>query len=329
MNRPCLPAWPPCRLLAPPACTPAHTLARPSPALPLPSAWQLKDYQTIVDLYKLRWIDFDIEGGAVLEMASVQRRHRVLKRLQVRWAGAGRRAGRRGRQVDRAAAAPARPTFTQRGRPGRGAAAIKHGSSRCRPSLDLPCPSFASALPPAAHAPPQDANPGLVVSFTLPVLPVGLTADGVNLLRDAKAKGVRLDVLNIMTMDYGDSAAPSERPRPQPSPGQGGRPAASHAPPATCRRRLAGQRGSLLRSTWAASRQPMAASHAVLVCACLPAIHPEPPLPSPPVSRAAALQTPEARWATMPSRPPSTPARRPRAWAMTTPRWAAPFAELS
>ncbi|EFN53671.1 hypothetical protein CHLNCDRAFT_136442 [Chlorella variabilis] len=98
----------------------------------------LKDYQTIVDLYKLRWIDFDIEGGAVLEMASVQRRHRVLKRL-------------------------------------------------------------------------QDANPGLVVSFTLPVLPVGLTADGVNLLRDAKAKGVRLDVLNIMTMDYGDSAAPNPR----------------------------------------------------------------------------------------------------------------------
>lgn len=54
----------------------------------------------------------------------------------------------------------------------------------------------------------QAANPGLTVSFTLPVLPAGLTADGVRLLQSCVSHGVRVDVLNIMSMDYGDSAAP-------------------------------------------------------------------------------------------------------------------------
>lgn len=63
---------------------------------------------------------------------------------------------------------------------------------------------------PRPHPPPQAANPGLTLSYTLPVLPAGLTADGVALLVNARARGVRLDVLNIMTMDYGDSAAPGE-----------------------------------------------------------------------------------------------------------------------
>lgn len=52
------------------------------------------------------------------------------------------------------------------------------------------------------------------MSFTLPVLPAGLTADGVKLLESCVKHGVRVDVLNIMTMDYGDSAAPGGRPRP-------------------------------------------------------------------------------------------------------------------
>jgi len=47
------------------------------------------------------------------------------------------------------------------------------------------------------------ANPDLVISFTLPVLPTGLTADGLNLLAGAKHDGVKIDVVNIMAMDYG------------------------------------------------------------------------------------------------------------------------------
>ncbi|MFF9483432.1 cellulose binding domain-containing protein [Streptomyces sp. NPDC014676] len=49
----------------------------------------------------------------------------------------------------------------------------------------------------------QKAHPGLDVSFTLPVMPEGLTQDGVNLLADAKKNGVRIDAVNIMAMDYG------------------------------------------------------------------------------------------------------------------------------
>ncbi|MFI7104250.1 lysozyme [Streptomyces sp. NPDC050161] len=46
-------------------------------------------------------------------------------------------------------------------------------------------------------------NSGLTASVTLPVLPTGLTADGVNVLKAAKTAGVKLDNVNIMTMDYG------------------------------------------------------------------------------------------------------------------------------
>ena len=51
----------------------------------------------------------------------------------------------------------------------------------------------------------QKANPGLKVSLTLPVLPEGLTADGVNVVKSAKNAGVNLDLVNIMAMDYGRS----------------------------------------------------------------------------------------------------------------------------
>ena len=51
----------------------------------------------------------------------------------------------------------------------------------------------------------QKANPGLKVSLTLPVLPEGLTADGVNVVKSAKDAGVSLDLVNIMAMDYGRS----------------------------------------------------------------------------------------------------------------------------
>ncbi len=49
----------------------------------------------------------------------------------------------------------------------------------------------------------------LHVAFTLPVLPSGLTPGGVYVLESALRYGVRIDEINIMTMDYGDSAAPN------------------------------------------------------------------------------------------------------------------------
>ncbi|MET7452501.1 cellulose binding domain-containing protein [Streptomyces sp. NPDC005574] len=49
----------------------------------------------------------------------------------------------------------------------------------------------------------QQQHPGLDVSFTLPVMPEGLTQDGVSLLSNAKANGVKIDAVNIMAMDYG------------------------------------------------------------------------------------------------------------------------------
>ena len=51
----------------------------------------------------------------------------------------------------------------------------------------------------------EAANPALRVSFTLPVLPTGLDASGLAVLQSAKNAGVRIDVVNIMTMDYGQS----------------------------------------------------------------------------------------------------------------------------
>ncbi|GAA2337450.1 cellulose binding domain-containing protein [Streptomyces kunmingensis] len=51
----------------------------------------------------------------------------------------------------------------------------------------------------------QKNNPDLNVSFTLPVMPEGLTSDGVNFLKNAKTNGVKTDLVNIMAMDYGAS----------------------------------------------------------------------------------------------------------------------------
>lgn len=49
----------------------------------------------------------------------------------------------------------------------------------------------------------QSANPDLKVSFTLPVMPFGLVDSGLNLLQSAMNDGVRIDMVNIMAMDYG------------------------------------------------------------------------------------------------------------------------------
>ncbi|HEX4491036.1 MAG TPA: chitinase [Acidimicrobiia bacterium] len=51
----------------------------------------------------------------------------------------------------------------------------------------------------------EAANPGLVVSATLPVGPSGLLETGVQFLHRAHDADVRLDLVNIMAMDYGDA----------------------------------------------------------------------------------------------------------------------------
>ncbi|MEV4870528.1 cellulose binding domain-containing protein [Streptomyces syringium] len=51
----------------------------------------------------------------------------------------------------------------------------------------------------------QKKHPGLDVSFTLPVMPTGLTQDGVDLVENAKKNGVSISTVNIMAMDYGAS----------------------------------------------------------------------------------------------------------------------------
>lgn len=55
----------------------------------------------------------------------------------------------------------------------------------------------------------QAQDKGLQVSFTLPVLPSGLTSDGVAVLDGAVQAGVQLAAVNVMAMDYGDGAAPN------------------------------------------------------------------------------------------------------------------------
>jgi len=102
-------------------------------ALTASSASQLQaEYQSVIDRYHLDTIDFDIEGAAEFNQASLALRDQAIVGLQA-------------------------------------------------------------------------ANPGLKVSLTLPVLPTGLDAAGLNVLKTAKQDGVRLSVVNIMTMDYGAS----------------------------------------------------------------------------------------------------------------------------
>ncbi|MGW2863495.1 chitinase [Streptomyces sp. SDr-06] len=46
---------------------------------------------------------------------------------------------------------------------------------------------------------------GLKVTFTLAVMPTGLTPEGVALLKSAKDHGVKVSTVNVMTMNYGTS----------------------------------------------------------------------------------------------------------------------------
>jgi len=49
----------------------------------------------------------------------------------------------------------------------------------------------------------QTKYPGLRITYCLPVMPTGLTADGVNIINKAKAAGVAINSVNVMAMDYG------------------------------------------------------------------------------------------------------------------------------
>ena len=101
------------------------------PALVCKTAASLQAvYQKVLDRYKAKLLDFDIEGGAVLDKTSLALRDTALVGL-------------------------------------------------------------------------KKANPGLTISFTLPVLPTGLDDNGVALLKTAKADGLEPDIVNVMTMDYG------------------------------------------------------------------------------------------------------------------------------
>ncbi|MGB7357632.1 MAG: Calx-beta domain-containing protein [Mycobacterium sp.] len=104
------------------------------------SAQGLADaYVDVVDTYSLNRIDFDIEGAAVADPASIALRSQALELL-------------------------------------------------------------------------QQAKPDLEIWYTLPVLPTGLTADGLRVVRSAVTAGVKLDGVNVMAMDYGESAAPTSGP---------------------------------------------------------------------------------------------------------------------
>ena len=54
----------------------------------------------------------------------------------------------------------------------------------------------------------QAANPAVQVSYTLPAATDGLNRGGIALLNNAMAHGVRVGVVNLMTMDYGGTADP-------------------------------------------------------------------------------------------------------------------------
>jgi chitinase len=49
----------------------------------------------------------------------------------------------------------------------------------------------------------EAANPNLKVSYTLPVMQTGLLQTALDLLSNAKTNGVRIDYVNVMTMNYG------------------------------------------------------------------------------------------------------------------------------
>lgn len=87
-------------------------------------------YQSVIDQYKLSWLDFDVEGSALAKKDVNERRNAALARLQKK-------------------------------------------------------------------------NPGLTITYTLPVDPNGISDESQQLLTDAKTKGLQVHSVNVMTMDFG------------------------------------------------------------------------------------------------------------------------------
>src|SRR6516165_6216229 len=103
------------------------------PALHCPDPTSLAAvYQSVINRYEAKAIDFDIEGDKLLDQTSIQRRNLALVALRA-------------------------------------------------------------------------ANPGLTISYTLPVLPSGLNENGVSVLTSAKRDGFNPDVINVLAMNYGAS----------------------------------------------------------------------------------------------------------------------------
>jgi len=50
------------------------------------------------------------------------------------------------------------------------------------------------------------------ISYTLPILPSGLTKNGLYVLKNAKKQGVKVAIVNAMTMDFGRAVAPPSLP---------------------------------------------------------------------------------------------------------------------
>jgi chitinase len=57
----------------------------------------------------------------------------------------------------------------------------------------------------------QAKFPGLIVSYTLPVDPNGISSSAQKLLADARAKGVKVHSANLMTMDFGSRFSKGKR----------------------------------------------------------------------------------------------------------------------
>ncbi len=56
----------------------------------------------------------------------------------------------------------------------------------------------------------EEKNPDLKISFTLPVTPTGLGDDGLAVLQSAIDNDLQVDVVNIMTMDFGSAYPPDK-----------------------------------------------------------------------------------------------------------------------
>jgi len=69
--------------------------------------------------------------------------------------------------------------------------------------------SAANTLRDQALAALQQQDSGLQISFTVPVIPSGLGSDTIAMLAGAVQAGVQISAVDIMTMDYGDGAAPN------------------------------------------------------------------------------------------------------------------------